>query len=274
MSNAAFSDAPKPPGSVLRAKWQVLVMFARTRAAIREGVAVYDIPVERLAQEGYLTGWEFQKVEAALVAVPAAAAAILADLFSANITATGMEKWFERILTPSYIAVIPWISFVFARFAGHWSLLSAERSPDRVIRATRAYVYISNSYGLLFDLLWAIAIAAYSIAETVFMRALPGEGFVFLALLVYLTAQEIPQRLFLANGYDVARISSSSSASMSLNLTLGATANDYDDAALRSLWRHWRVVNGVLIPVLFFLFWLVLVVAAAVAALLITFLFE
>ena len=101
MHDAALSDAPKPLGSVLRAKWRTLVNFARTRAAIRSGVAVYDIPMESLGEQGYLSAWEFQKVEASIVAIPAAAVAIITDLFYANILETGLEKWFVRIFTPS-----------------------------------------------------------------------------------------------------------------------------------------------------------------------------
>jgi hypothetical protein len=238
---------------------------------MRAGVPVYDIPVESLGQQGYLTAWEFQKVEAALVTLPAATAAVISDLFYASVTVSGVEKWFERLFTPSYVAVIPWITFTFARFAGYWSLPPEHRSAERVTRATRAYIYIANSYDFMFELLWAAAVAVYSIAEAVFGQPLPGEGIVFLVLLAYLVAQKIPQRLFLANGYDVDSLSSGESVP-SLNLTPGATA--LDDSDLKTLWRRWRIVNGIVVPALFCLAWLVLAIAATVAAVLIVLFFE
>jgi hypothetical protein len=260
------ADAPKSPVGVVLERFHSLRQFFVTRAAILKGEAVFDLDQETLAVRGYCGPWTFQKYEATIVSVPGLIVATLVEVFVHDAAEPPFVKWFGRFFTALVVTLTPWLSYVYAGRLGRASLLDKDRTKDRIERARRAYVYLSNSHLFTPELLTALTFAV----QDLFARVLhiPLNLPTSISFIWYAVKQRnLRDDLFVVNGYSPG--SFSANAIVSLNLSNDALGYPTDPNALALPIRRWRLLSWFAIPATFLLGLLAAALIALIAALLV-----
>jgi len=258
------ADAPlSPVGSVLESFRSVKKFFA-TRAAILRGETIFDLDPSTLAAKGYAGAWNFQKYEASIVSVPGLIVAALIEVFTHEMPEPPIAKWFGRFFTASVVILTPWLSYVYAGWLGRASLLDKDRTVERVERARRAYVYLSNSYLFRPELLMALTFAVQDVFERLLHRPLNLPASI--PFIWYSVRQRsLRDDMFVVNGYSPGSISSNPIPS--LNLSVESLGYSEDPEALTILRRRWRLLTWFAIPLTYLSGLLIAGVVCFIAAL-------
>jgi hypothetical protein len=240
-----IEDAPKSPIGELRERWLNLKRFRTTQQAVADREPLFDYSPAQFQSSGYLKPWEFQKLEAALSSLPAIVALLVIDIFNLEQEVAPVAKWSDRIFTALAVLFVPWLSYLAATWLGRASLLPNDRTPERVARARRAFIYLSNTYLFWPELLMAVAVAVNEVVSHVTPGPIPLLPEIVPMWYLVVMLKMIPNELLEINGYRA-----QSESWLDLRESSEVTVTPEQISSLR---RRWRLVAFFGTPILAFL---------------------
>lgn len=202
-----------------------LSVFWRTRNAVLRGDALWILTDEDRLKAGYCGPWKFNALQTAFAGSFGAIVAKTTDALipqPENFKATPAfpsDPAFSKVFEGAFDWLAPFIAptflLLFAASIAWGSLRSVDSTPASRARARSAYLYLDGALGFWIESLIAV-VAGIATAKSggYLMSRLLGPALPLSAAVVFLflwiwqvrvTMKQIPERMFLANGYSTRR---------------------------------------------------------------------
>lgn len=205
-----------PVGRMLKDPFGIVSLvsaYVRTKSAVRINAPLYDLTQRELEKRSLQGPWTFNITESVLAGIPVMLCALVFDWlglfqvvsFPDEVTQASLTDYYSARVLDVVNAYVPPFVLTTSVYALAWaSLRAADRTPERLARARRAYLYFDGAFGLIPQMVASACLfLGIRFALTEFnsgFAALQLTYFVMVAVLVY-TSMIVGRSLYKTNGY-------------------------------------------------------------------------